>query len=383
MHLSQPISRRRFAGILGAGLASAALRPAALAAMTTVAPRPQPVPAALPETDGVVRLSSNENPYGPPPAAFDAMRRAFDRVWRYPDEAADELAADLARLHGAAADRVLLGNGSGEILKLCAAAFTGPGRPLVMADPTFEAIGRYARAAGAEVVKVPLTADHRHDLAPMLEAAPGAGLIYICNPNNPTGTVTPDLAAFLGRVPAGTAVLVDEAYHHYADGGGYESLMALAAQPASPSNLIVARTFSKIYGMAGLRCGYALARPETLERLRFHQAWDTLNIQVLAAARASLGETAYLEESRRRNRATREWTAAELAGRGHAVLPTQTNFLMADLGRDVGPVIEALRSRRVEVGRKFPALPNHLRVTVGTRPQMERFLAALAETLRG
>jgi histidinol-phosphate aminotransferase len=375
MHLAQPISRRRFAGILGTGLASAALRPAlALAA-------PQPPGPALAGPDGVVRLSSNENPYGPPPAAFEAMRRAFDRVWRYPDEAVDELAADLAKLHGVAADRVLLGNGSGEILKLCAAAFTGPGRPLVMADPTFEAIGRYARAAGAEVVKVELAADHRHDLGKMLDAAPAAGLLYICNPNNPTGTVTPDLRGFLGRVPAGTAVLVDEAYHHYADGGGYESVAALPGELPSLPHLIVARTFSKIYGMAGLRCGYALARPETLERLRFHQAWDTLNIQVLAAARASLGETAYLEKSRRLNRETREWTTAELAARGHAVLPSQTNFLMADLGRDVGPVIEALRERRVEVGRKFPALPNHLRVTVGTRPQMERFVAALEETL--
>ena len=365
MDLFPPISRRRFAGLLGAGIASAALRPVSPAAASFLA-----------ETEAAVRLSSNENPYGPPPAAFEAMRRAFDRVWRYPDEAADELAGALAKIHGV--ESVLLGSGSREILKLCAAAFTGPGRPAVLADPTFEAIARYARAAGADAIRVPLTADHRHDAARMLEAARFAGLVYVCNPNNPTGTVTPDLRSFLARVPAGTAVLVDEAYHHYAEGDGYESLAPLAAERP---NLVVARTFSKIYGMAGLRCGYAIGRPETLERLRFHQAWDSLNLQALAAAQAALGDTAHLERSRRLNRETRDWTAGELAARGFPAIPSQANFLMSDLRRDVGPVIDALHQRGVDVGRRFPARPTHLRVTIGTRPQMERFLAALGEVL--
>jgi histidinol-phosphate aminotransferase len=372
MDLAKPISRRRFAGLLGIGAASAALRPIPGVAAALQEP-------AKPEgVDGIVRLSSNENPYGPPPAAFDAMRQAFDRAWRYPDEAADELIGDLAKLHGVGTDQVLLGNGSGEILKLGAAAFTGPGRPLVMASPTFEAIGRYTRAAGGEVIQVALTADFRHDAAKMLEAASSAGLVYICNPNNPTGSVTPDLRGFLASVPAGTAVLVDEAYHHYADGGGYESVLPLLAEHPQ---LIVARTFSKIFGMAGLRLGYAVASPELLDRLRFHQAWDTLNGQALAAARAALGDSAHLERSRRLNRETRAWVAGELAARGYPIIPSQTNFVMADLRQDVGPVIEALRQKRVEVGRRFLALPTHLRVTVGTRPQMERFLGALGEVL--
>ena len=372
MALVTSISRRRFAGLLGAGIASAALRPTPLHAV------PRPSAAAPPAPDDVVRLSSNENPYGPPPAAFDAMRNAFDRVWRYPDEATDALAGDVAKLHALEGEQVLLGNGSSEILKLCAAAFTGPGRPVVMADPTFEAIGRYAHAAGAEVLKIPLTADYRHDLGKMLEAARLAGLIYVCNPNNPTGTPTPDLRGFLSSVPAGTAVLVDEAYHHYADGGGYESVVPLIADHP---NLVVARTFSKIYGMAGLRCGYALAQPETLERLRFHQAWDNMNLQALIAAQAALGETAHLERSRRLNREARAWVTGELAARGYTSIPSQTNFLMTDLRQDTGPVIDRLRQKRIEVGRHFPALPTHLRVTIGTRPQMERFLVALGEVL--
>ncbi|HYN20080.1 MAG TPA: histidinol-phosphate transaminase [Thermoanaerobaculia bacterium] len=364
------ISRRQFAGLLGAGAASAALRSVPSAAAFT----------AIPEKEGVLRLNSNENPYGPPPAAFEAMRGAFDLVWRYPDEAADDLAGDLARLHGVESSQVLLGNGSSEILKLCAAAFTGPGRPVTMADPTFEAIGRYARAAGAEAVKISLSADHRHDLEKMLEASRNAGLVYVCNPNNPTGTVTPGVREFLARVPAGTMVLVDEAYHHYADGDGYESMMPMAADHP---NLIVARTFSKIYGMAGLRCGYAIGRSENLERLRFHQAWDGLNIHALAAARAALRDDAYLELSRRRNRATRDWTVGELSSRGFRSIPSQANFLMTDLRQEAGPVIDALRQRQVHVGRRFLALPHHLRVTVGTRPQMERFLHALKEVLPG
>jgi histidinol-phosphate aminotransferase len=372
MSLAHPISRRRFAGLLGFGIASTALRPIAPAAAAPQAPV-QPEGA-----EEIIRLSSNENPYGPPPAAFDAMRRAFDRVWRYPDEAADDLANELARLHGVGTDQVLLANGSGEILKLCAAAFTGPGRPVVMASPTFEAIGRYTRAAGGEVIGVPLTDDHRHDAAKMLEAARFAGLVYVCNPNNPTGSVTPDLRGFLARIPAGTAILVDEAYHHYAEGNGYESVVPLIAEHP---NLIVARTFSKIYGMAGLRCGYAVGRSETLDRLRFHQTWDTLNGQALAAARAALGDSAHLERSRRLNREIRTWVAGELTARGHRSIPSQTNFLMTDLGRDVGPLIDALRRRKVHVGRRFPALPTHLRVTIGTRPQMERFLGALGEVL--
>jgi histidinol-phosphate aminotransferase len=371
MDLALPISRRRFAGLLGAGIASAALRPVSPTAAS-------PLAGSLPEPSGTVRLSSNENPYGPSPAAFDAMRRAFDLVWRYPDEAAGDLAGALAKLHGVESAQVLLGNGSSEILKLCAAAFTGPGRPVAMADPTFEAIGRYAHAAGAETIKLALTADHRHDPAKMLEAARFAGLVYVCNPNNPTGTVTPGLRGFLARVPAGTAVLVDEAYHHYADGDGYESVAPLVAEHP---NLIVARTFSKIYGMAGLRCGYAIGRAETLDRLRFHQAWDNLNLHALVAARAALDDAAHLERSRRLNRETRDWTAGELAARGCRAIPSQTNFLMADLRRDVGAVIDALRQRGVHVGRRFPKLPTHLRVTVGTRPQMERFVAALGEVL--
>jgi histidinol-phosphate aminotransferase len=371
--LAKPLSRRRFTQLLGLGTAATALRPVLAAA-------PALRPVAAPVVSSVIRLSSNENPYGPSPAAFEAMRAAFDIAWRYPDEGVDALAADVAGHHHIAAAGVLLGDGSGEILKVCAAAFTGPGRPAITAEPTFEALARYARSGGAEVVQVPLTPEHRHDLPAMLAAAGSNGLIYVCNPNNPTATITPkdQVRAFVAALPPGVTALVDEAYFHYAEDPDYESVIPLVAEHP---NLVVARTFSKIYGMAGLRCGYAVARPETIEKMRAQQAWDSVNAMALAAARASLADPGYVAESRRRTLQAKAWITSELQRMGYRVLPSATNFLMTDLRRPVSPVIEALRQRNVEVGRLFPALPTHLRVTVGTMDQMKTFAGALAQAL--
>lgn len=373
---AQSLSRRQFARILGAGLAAAALRPGSPDAAPLLDLRGEAGGAAA----GPVRLSSNENPYGPSPAAVEAMRDAFSLVWRYPDEHADALIEELAKLHGVGIDHILLGNGSGDILKLAAVAFTGPGRSAVTADPTFEAIGRHAQASRAEVVRVPLTADHRHDLAKMLAAAPGAGLFYVCNPNNPTASLTPkgEVRAFLARAPREALVLVDEAYFHYADSAEYESVVPLVREHP---NLVAVRTFSKIYGMAGLRCGYAVGQPATLERLRVHQPWDNLNIMALAAARAGVKDAGHVERSRRLNQETREFVCASVEALGYRFIPSETNFLMIDLRRDAGPVIDALRRRDVHVGRRFPALPNFLRVTIGTRPGMQAFLAAFRQVM--
>src|SRR5947209_14927325 len=254
------LSRRGFTRMLGAGAALAALRPP-----LRLGARAQRQPVARAARNGaraaapVVRLSSNENPYGPSPAALRAMTEAFGLAWRYPDEHQDALVAELSRLHGVGGDQILLGDGSSEILKLAAAAFTGPGRGLVVADPTFEAVAHYARTGHAEVTAVRLTPDYRHDLSKMLGAAGSAGLVYVCNPNNPTASLTPkgEVHAFLSKVPRETFVLVDEAYYHYVESGDYESVIPLVQDYP---NLIVARTFSKVYGMAGLRCGYCVAQ---------------------------------------------------------------------------------------------------------------------------
>jgi histidinol-phosphate aminotransferase len=354
------LSRRAFAQILGAGAAAAALP----------SPRLFAVPPAVPK---IIRLNANENPYGPSPTAIAAMRDAFGIASRYPDEQIEELTADVAKLHGLSTDEVLLGAGSSEVLKVTASAYSSPTRSVVIADPTFEAIAHYAKATGADVVKVPLDAAYGHDLGKMSPA--GAGIVYICNPNNPTGNITPkaSIRAFLDSVPPSTMVLVDEAYHHYAASPDYESVAPLVR---SKPNLIVARTFSKIYGMAGMRCGYALANREVIKKLDAQKSWDTMNVMALVAARASLADTGFVAEGRRRNAATRTHVVERLGAMGYKVIPSDANFVMIDLRREVRPVITAMRTSGVRVGRVFPALPHHLRVTIGTPEEMQQFLEA-------
>ena len=396
--ITRRLSRRTFAQLLGAGAAYAAAQHGTALGLPLRGARTSSRfnPAA-----GIVRLNSNENPYGPSPMAFKAMTEAFDIACRYPDEHADVLVETLAKINGVARNQILLGDGSGEILKLCAAAFTGPesnsnravdlSRPtrggaltftpgsgkMIVADPTFEAILNHARVNQAEVLKVPLTGNFSHDLSKMLAAA-NRGLIYICNPNNPTASITPkkEIREFLDKVPRDTMVLVDEAYHHYADSPEYESVIPLVK---SHPNLIVARTFSKIYGMAGLRCGYCVAQPEAMQRLRPHQTWDSVNIMAITAAIASLEDANQVTNGQRLNRETKKFVTEELSALGYASIPSQANFIMVNVKREARPIIGALAQRGVQIGRPFPALPNHLRVTIGKRPEMETFLSAFRQ----
>jgi histidinol-phosphate aminotransferase len=393
------MNRRRFAQLFGAGAACLAAQP-----RLSFASPSNPVTASAVAPATVVRLSSNENPYGPSPMALKAMTDAFGLAWRYPDEHADTLIEMLAKLNGVNRDQILLGDGSGEILKLCAAAFTGPlsssggsevklARPtrgaslsfkmgrgkLIVADPTFEAILNHAAVNAADVVKVPLNASFAHDLPKMLTAA-NEGLVYICNPNNPTASITPksELREFIRSAPAATMILVDEAYHHYADSADYESVVPFIKQYP---NLIVARTFSKIYGMAGLRCGYCIAQPDVIQRMRPHQTWDSVNIMALVAAIASLNDSEQVANGRRMNSETKTFVTGEIQKLGYKHIPSQANFLMIDVKRPVLPLIGALRQRGVQVGRLFPTLPNHMRVTVGKRDEMETFLSAFRQVL--
>jgi histidinol-phosphate aminotransferase len=363
---NQTLSRRGFSKLIGVGAAYAALRPL------------ERVHASVPSTAtfaNMVRLSSNENPYGPSQAALKAMTDGFSLAWRYPDEQADTLADELARMLGVPAEQVLLGDGSGEILKLSAAAFTGRDKKIVIANPTFEAIARHAGVANAEIVKIDLTPDYSHDLKKMLAAATGAGLVYICNPNNPTASITPksELSDFLAKLSPATVVLVDEAYHHYVESSDYESVIPLVKQYP---NLIVARTFSKIYGMAGLRCGYCVTQRANISQMRTHQIFDSVNIMALVAALASLKDTEQVTRGRRLNTEVKKSVCAELDTLGYRYIPSHANFMMIDIRREVRPVIGTLRTRGVEVGRLFPALPNFMRVTIGTAPEMRTFMTA-------
>src|SRR5215475_13286794 len=368
------ISRRDFARLLGAGAAAAVVRPPLSFAKPT-----QSVATPLAEA-GIVRLSANENPYGPSPKAFQAITDSFGLACRYPDEHNNVLIDKLAKLNGVNHDQVLLGDGSGEILKLCAETFTGSQNgKLVAADPTFEAILTNASANGADVVKVPLTSSFQHDLPKMRESAK-AGLIYVCNPNNPTAIITPkdELREFIATTSPQTMIIVDEAYFHYADSPDYESVITLVKDHP---NLIVSRTFSKIYGMAGLRCGYCVAQKETIDRLRRNQMWDSVNCMALAAAIASLNDLDHVPNGQRLNREAKTFVTSELDKMGYEQIPSQANFIMFDCKRPVAPLIQAMKQQNVHVGRLFPALPNHMRLTIGKKTEMERFVSAFKQVI--
>ena len=372
--LRPSLTRRQFTSTFGAGL-GAAIVDGSFGARRAEAAHPSRQTAETP--GGAILLNSNENPYGPAPSALDAMTKAESVAARYPDAAEERLIGVIAKMHDVEPDRVVLGCGSGEVLQMADMAFLGPGKKVVVAEPTFEAVLGYARVTKAEPVKVPLTADHRHDLPRMAAACDaGTGLVYVCNPNNPTGTIVTrdELAFFLERVPRSVAVVVDEAYHHFVDDPRYASAFEwLGKNP----NLVLVRTFSKVYGMAGMRLGYAVASKENAEALRAHAAWSNANSAVLAAALASLAEPDHVSRQRSINRETRDWLCRELERDGLRYIPSHTNFLMVDVGGDVLPFIDSFRARRILVGRKFPSLPNWLRVSMGTRKEMEAFVDAL------
>ena len=365
------ISRRTFAGTLGAA-AGAALLDSPLVRRTAEAAtgrRTRPIDAVL--------LNSNENPYGPSAKALEAAAKAAPN--RYPDGLAEEARAAIAKHHAVPPEQILLGCGSSEILRIADMAFSGPGRRVVAAEPTFEAVLMFAKVLHANAAKVPLTADFRHDLPRMAEVCDAStGLVYVCNPNNPTGTIVTrdEMAAFAGRVPAGTTILVDEAYHHFVEDSRYQTACELIGKFP---NVVVARTFSKIYGMAGLRLGYAVASEAKIAKMEPYASWSNTNSAVLAAALECLADPDLVPRQKKTLNDTRRWLVAELAKQGRRTMPSETNFVMIDVGGDVTPVIEAFRSRKIFVGRKFPSLPNWLRVSIGTREQVEAFDVALNE----
>ena len=367
------ISRRRFAQLLGAGAALAAFKPELSSAKHSAT-------VSKPRATGVVRLSANENPYGPSQKAHEAMKNAHPMCNRYPDETNDVLIDKLAKINNVSHEQIVLGDGSSEILKLCAETFTGPTQgKLIAADPTFEALLEYSKTCGADVVKVPLTSSYAHDLEKM-GAAAQKGLIYVCNPNNPTASITPksDLRDFISKTSPETMILVDEAYFHYADSPDYESVIPLVKDHP---NLIVARTFSKIYGMAGLRCGYCVAQLETIQRMKPFQMWDSVNVMALAAASTSLDDVDQVTSGRKLNSQAKSYATSELEKLGYTSIPSQANFIMFDCKKPVVPIIKAMKDKNVAVGRLFPAMPNHMRLTIGKRSEMEAFVNAFKQVM--
>lgn len=363
---SERLSRRSFAGTIGTAFGAALLRP-----VLAEATRPH-VPAR-----GPIRLNANENPYGPPEAARRAIAEAAAAGHRYPDDLADRVRRALADRHGVRPDQIALGCGSSQILQMADTAFLEANRTVVAAEPTFEAVLAYADVLSARAIKVPETADFRHDLPKMAAACDSTtGVVYVCNPNNPTGTIVSgdELAAFVSRVPRTTMILVDEAYHDFVEAPAYRSAVELL--PRAP-NVIVARTFSKIFGLAGMRLGYAVASTDVTRALARRASWDNVNAAALSAALACLADPGLVPRRRRELNDTRRWLCGELDREGRRYIPSHANFVMIDLQADVAPVIHAFRERKILVGRKFPSMPNWLRISIGRPEEMRAFVAGL------
>jgi histidinol-phosphate aminotransferase len=364
------MTRRTLAGALGAA-AGAALLDTRFGRTTAAASVHRGMPP------DVVQLNSNENPYGPSAKALEAAERAHAVYNRYPDALDDEARRAIAKLHGVGPERIVLGCGSSEILQMADTAFTGPGKTAVAAEPTFEAVLLFARVVHADGVKVPLTPDFRHDLPKMAAACnEKTGLVYVCNPNNPTGTIVSgdEVAAFAAKVPASATILVDEAYHHFVEDPGYRSSCELMEKHP---NVVVARTFSKIFGMAGLRLGYAIGSEVKIAEMAKYATFSNANAAVLSAALASLADPDLVPRQKKAINDTRRWLVAEMAKQGRRTIPSEANFVMIDVGGDVAPLIPAFRDKKILVGRKFPSLPNWLRVSIGKPEEMQAFAAAL------
>jgi histidinol-phosphate aminotransferase len=361
------ISRRKMLYGIGAGAITGVALPSLAATCLSAMP---------PTTDAAgrpIRLDRNENPYGPPESAMAAMRDSLNRANRYPD-AARALEEKIAAHHKVKTQQVVLGCGSSEILRMAADVFLHPGRKLITATPSFPLLAFYARDNGAEVVEVPLTGDRAHDLKAMLARSDGStGLVHICNPNNPTATLTArqDIEEFLHKLPANIPVVIDEAYHHYVNPTApYASFID---RPVGDNRTIVTRTFSKIYALAGLRIGYAVAPAELAERLTSSRLQFGVNSLAIQAAMASLEDVQHVRRNAAGNAEQRQEFIRQAKARGTGVTDSQTNFVLLQVERPIDEVIAHFRNNNLLVGPHFRGLDNFLRVSFGRPEEMTEF----------
>jgi histidinol-phosphate aminotransferase len=333
-------------------------------------------------TAGPIRLSNNENPLGMPEAARKAIADAIMTLGnRYPN-LNGEVVTRLAQKLGVARENVVLGNGSSEILQMVVQAMSVGGQNVrvVIPDPTYESVERYATAMGAQVVKVALRADHTHDLDRMRAEARGSSgpvLVFICNPNNPTGTLTPvePVAEWIRSAPANTWFLVDEAYFEFVKDPGYRTFISEAT---SRPNVVVSRTFSKIYGLAGVRLGYGVANAETIEKVDRFSAGTNINQFALVAGLACLADDGtFMGQSIAVNDAGRNFIYQTLDQVGLEYLPTHANFVMHRIQGDLAAYITRMREAGVLVGRRFPPMLTYNRVSIGLPEELQVWAGAL------
>ena len=337
-------------------------------------------PAANDDWDSFAHLSSNENCWGPPESVMKAMNSAWKYCNRYgyPD---GNLVGEIAKHHGVKNENVLLGAGSGEILDVVGTTFLLGGKKVLGVEPSYGSVYQHATSIKTTAIKLPLGKDYRQNIPAIIKAANDhaseIGLVYLCNPNNPTGLIVTkdEVKQLLDGLPSGMPVLIDEAYHHFVDDPNYATSVPYVIEGRP---VIIARTFSKIAALAGMRLGYAVASTENIQKMRPY-SMGSINALVKWGGVASLKDAAGQAEVKKKVIDLRKKTTSELEAYGYECLPSETNFFMVAIGREVPPVIQEFATKKVAVGRPFPPMTKHMRVSIGTADEMARFMTAFKE----
>jgi histidinol-phosphate aminotransferase len=379
------VSRRGFFGGVAVALGYVGIRPEfhlfAQTPASQAAMRPNMLPPPSPsEYDPMVKLAANENNYGPPETVLKAMNSAWKYANRYgyPD---GNVVQEIAKHHGVKTENILLTAGSGEVLDVVGTTFLAGGKKVLGVEPTFSSVYDHATSIKADAIKLPLGKDFRQEIPALLKAARDhqreIGFVYLCNPNNPTAIIVTkdEVKELLDGLPPGMPVLIDEAYHHFVEDPKYATSVpyVLEGRP-----VVIARTFSKIAALAGMRLGYAIASPEYIQRMRPF-AMGSINALVKWGGAASIKDAEGQARMKKTIVDTRKKTTGELVAYGYEVLPSEANFFMVHIGREVAPVIDEFKKKGIMVGRAFPPMTQHMRVSVGTNDDMAKFVAAFKE----
>ena len=330
--------------------------------------------------DSFAHLSSNENCWGPPKSVMDAMNNAwkYSNRYGYPDGG---IVQEIAKHHGVKPENILLTAGSGEVLDVVGTAFLPAGKKVLGVEPTYSTVYQHATSIKTSAIKLPLAKDYRQDIAAMIKAtnanAAQLGFVYLCNPNNPTGQVVTakEVKQLLDGIPKDMPVLIDEAYHHFVESPEYATSVpyVLEGRP-----VIIARTFSKIAALAGMRLGYAIASKENIDKMRPY-SMGSINALVKHGGVAALKDTASQASIKKMVIDLRKKTTSELNAYGYETIPSETNFFMVNIGREIQPVIQEFFAKKVQVGRPFPPMTTHMRVSIGTADEMAQFMSAFKE----
>jgi histidinol-phosphate aminotransferase len=330
--------------------------------------------------DSFAHLSSNENCWGPPESVMKAMNNAwkYSNRYGYPDGG---IVQEIAKHHGVKPENILLTAGSGEVLDVVGTAFLPAGKKVLGVTPSYGSVYQHASSIKSEAITLPLDKDYRQNIPALIKSAntnaAQLGFVYLCNPNNPTGVIVTakEVKQLLDGIPAGMPVLIDEAYHHFVDNSEYATSVPYVIE-GKP--VIIARTFSKIAALAGMRLGYAISTKEIIAKMRPY-SMGSINALVKHGGVAALKDTEAQAKVKKMVLDLRRKTTAELNAYGYETIPSETNFFMVHIGREIQPVIQEFAAKKVQVGRPFPPMTTHMRVSIGLPEEMDRFMAAFKE----